>query len=772
MALGFTCGAAPDGCGGTLQCGTCPSTEYCGGGGFNKCGGSTGLAPDGAVPCAPQSCMSLGYTCGAAGDGCGGSLMCGSCQAPQYCGGGGFNKCGGIAGVAPDGATLCVPRSCAAQNFNCGPAGDGCGNELQCGSCSNSDTCGGGGVPGQCGNSSCTGLCLQQPRCDGGATTTITGRVVAGTLQTYGPPDPVPNVIVYVPNAPLSAFKPGVQCSQCGAEVTGNPLVSATTNYDGTFSLSNMPTGSNIPLVIQLGRWRRQVQVSVPACTTTAVGDIHLPRNQSEGNIPLTAISTGAVDSIECVLLKMGVDAAEFTPSSGQGRVHLYSSPNDYTSGQPGYGAGATAGSGTLAEAALMGSGGTFMNYDQILLPCWGHRMTKTATELGNLVSYANAGGHFFATHFSYSWLYQNNPFNTTAKWNVDYTSIDGPITANVQLPPTNPKGTTFSKWLGVVGALSQASPPQVSIAYPRHDVDSVNSPSVDWIDTTDNTHSGGRRPMPATPWLLHYTFDTPVGATNQCGHVIYSDFHVANAATSPSVTFPTECDKNPLTAQERVLEFMIWDLASCVGAPAPPKCTPLSCQAQNISCGPAGDGCGNLLQCGPCTAPQTCGGGGVPGQCGAPDGGSCMPQTCQQQGINCGPAGDGCGNPLTCGTCMAPQTCGGGGVPGQCGYPDGGSCAPSSCSQQRITCGSTSDGCGNVLQCGTCTPPQTCGGGGVPGQCGGGGGSCSPQTCAQQGIQCGPASDGCGNLLQCGTCTPPMTCGGSGRSGQCGGIQ
>ena len=44
--------------------------------------------------------------------------------------------------------------------------------------------------------------------------------------------------------------------------------------------------------------------------------------------IPLTAISTGAVDSIECVLLKMGVDESEFTGTAaggGGGRIHLYS---------------------------------------------------------------------------------------------------------------------------------------------------------------------------------------------------------------------------------------------------------------------------------------------------------------------------------------------------------------------------------------------------------------------------------------------------------------
>jgi hypothetical protein len=50
-----------------------------------------------------------------------------------------------------------------------------------------------------------------------------------------------------------------------------------------------------------------------------------------------------------------------------------------------------------------------------------------------------------------------------------------------------------------------------------------------------------------------------------------------------------------------------------CVGT----GCTPTTCAAQNIQCGPAADGCGCMLDCGTCTAPQTCGGGGTPGVCG-----------------------------------------------------------------------------------------------------------------------------------------------------------
>jgi hypothetical protein len=45
-----------------------------------------------------------------------------------------------------------------------------------------------------------------------------------------------------------------------------------------------------------------------------------------------------------------------------------------------------------------------------------------------------------------------------------------------------------------------------------------------------------------------------------------------------------------------------------------------------------------------------------------------CCPHTCADQGIECGLAGDGCGNELNCGNCPGGQTCGGSGQPGVCG--------------------------------------------------------------------------------------------------------
>jgi hypothetical protein len=78
-------------------------------------------------------------------------------------------------------------------------------------------------------------------------------------------------------------------------------------------------------------------------------------------------------------------------------------------------------------------------------------------------------------------------------------------------------------------------------------------------------------------------------------------------------------CRLNTMTPQEKLLEFMLFDLASCVTPDTPPACVPVTCSSLGLNCGMAGDGCGGTQDCGTCVAPNTCGGAGVAGVCGTP---------------------------------------------------------------------------------------------------------------------------------------------------------
>jgi hypothetical protein len=57
------------------------------------------------------------------------------------------------AAADPDATTdPCQPTTCADEGKNCGTISDGCGATLSCGSCTGSDTCGGGGLANVCGH--------------------------------------------------------------------------------------------------------------------------------------------------------------------------------------------------------------------------------------------------------------------------------------------------------------------------------------------------------------------------------------------------------------------------------------------------------------------------------------------------------------------------------------------------------------------------------------------------------------------------------------------
>jgi len=142
----------------------------------------------------------------------------------------------------------------------------------------------------------------------------------------------------------------------------------------------------------------------------------------------------------------------------------------------------------------------------------------------------------------------------------------------------------------------------------------------------------------------------------------------------------------------------------------------------------------------------------------------ACEPVSCASAGKTCGTMGDGCGHVLDCGTCPAGQSCGGGGTANVCGAVAG--CTPTTCAAQHATCGSIPDGCGGTLSCGPCPPGESCGAGGTPNVCVTN--ACTPTTCAAQKTDCGGIPDGCGGTLDCGACKAGEQCGAGGTPNVC----
>jgi hypothetical protein len=278
----------------------------------------------------------------------------------------------------------------------------------------------------------------------------------------------------------------------------------------------------------------------VPACEVTPLPDelTRLPRNQKEGDIPRIAVASSPYDAEECILRKIGIEDGEFTNPAADGRVHIYQ----------GGGAGVP---GTLPMSALWSSLMALMRYDMTLFPC-SSVATGDQAAMQNVFDYANAGGRVFATDLSYPWL-ENAPapFPGTTQW-VPWGGIGvDPLPASVDT--SFPKGQALAEWLQNIGATQQQGSIDLHETY--HCVDGVNPPTLRWLYSQS----------PNSVQTL--SFNTPVGVDpmNQCGRAVYSNFHIANGYTNMGTPYPTECNTDPLTPQEKVLEFLLFDLASCV---------------------------------------------------------------------------------------------------------------------------------------------------------------------------------------------------------------
>jgi hypothetical protein len=403
----------------------------------------------------------------------------------------------------------------------------------------------------QCKQTTCKAGPCEAAECAAGALTTVTGIVhdPSGTLPLY-------NVMVYVPNGELEPLVEGASCSTCAVTVSGHPVVSAITDEAGRFVLEDVPVGADIPLVIQIGKWRRRVTLpSVSPCVENVVSDAsltRLPANRGEGDMPRIAVSTGAQDALECLLRKIGISAEEFTDADGGGRVNLFAGQQ----GTNGYDGGAAF---PTSQAALWDSLESLRGFDVVLLSCEGGEFAnqKPPAARQALFDYVNSGGRVFLSHWHKSWL-ERGPELFPEVVAFNNRDDDQDITATIDT--SFPKGQALAEWL--VNVQGSTTLGQVDLLDAQNTAATENMAyATRWIYDPLDQFTG-------EPSIKYVSANAPIGApaAEQCGRVVYSDIHVSSGDTSsPNTPFPTGCTSQGLSPQEKVLIFMLFDLSACL---------------------------------------------------------------------------------------------------------------------------------------------------------------------------------------------------------------
>jgi hypothetical protein len=446
----------------------------------------------------------------------------------------------------------------------------------------------GGGTPDACVGRGCD---VTACRAMGKSETTVTGTVFApnGTLPLYG-------INVYVPATDPGPLTTGQTCSRCADPLPGNPVVQTITNEHGQFSLIGVPSGDAIPIVITSGKWRKIITLPhVDGCTATALPTTltALPRNRSEGDMPQIAITTGGADSFECLVRKLGVDDSEITTNTGGGRVHLYAG----SGGQDQFKTGFAGGSGqTFGPAtSLWSDAANLKTYDITFFSCEGFQDPehKPQASMDNIRAYADAGGRVFASHWQNIWLEGSKERNdegfnqappqswlTLGTWtNRDPSELDANTVAAID-ERSNPKGVAFANWMLDTGG----STVRDQIALQNQPPDPTQNNVVLSTGRTSLDHSDPDRterwvyvnlPPDQTNAAQHnatqnFQFTTPIEQTDvgqRCGKFVFSDMHVSGTSNTDLGGYPDSCGpSNDLTAQEKALAFMFFDIASCVG--------------------------------------------------------------------------------------------------------------------------------------------------------------------------------------------------------------
>jgi hypothetical protein len=437
--------------------------------------------------------------------------------------------------------------------------------------------------------------CYVDMSCPSGSPTTLKGIAFDPAGK-----NPLRNVAVYVPfdTSPLPPITNGTNsCTTCSSSI-GDYTTLALTDSDGSFVLRGVPVVANLPVVVQIGKWRRMITVpEVADCATTTLPlsgptQVRLPRSQQEGDMPQMAILTGGADDLGCFLTRVGVDASEYSAPHAGGRVDVYQGLGSAGSNTgPGGGlsvygpglSGGVAGNCTTTSCPLWSSASSLDAYDLVFLGCEGapYDQTPDGGDAGDAVvanvtpaakqamhDWLGQGGRLFAAHDQSAW-FQNGPldFQGTAMWRAPSSSAAA--CPDCTIDDSFPGGQGLAAWLQI------GMDPDGGARLPLSNVtDSVSTVNPETTTRWVYDQTGGDTKV--------LSFGTPVGGIDAgftgtpplyCGRAVFFDLHAGGPAEGD---VPGSCSAADLTPDEKVLEYQLFDESICVEEVEPPPPPPL----------------------------------------------------------------------------------------------------------------------------------------------------------------------------------------------------
>ncbi|MBS2016300.1 MAG: hypothetical protein JST00_25680 [Deltaproteobacteria bacterium] len=184
-----------------------------------------------------------------------------------------YNSCRADAGIDAG----CRPRTCSQAGANCGEIDNGCGAKIQCGACTNGQTCGGAGTPNRCGcgcdptmcgtvsacntTITCPNNCVAPQFCGGGGIANRCGCTPSGSLG------PLTALSTSTASVTLEAGAASSWSSTNNARVSDNANASTT-----------LSVGSTSGYLVTLS-----YDAKVPAGATIAGITVQVERSSSAG---------------------------------------------------------------------------------------------------------------------------------------------------------------------------------------------------------------------------------------------------------------------------------------------------------------------------------------------------------------------------------------------------------------------------------------------------------------------------------------------------------